>query len=174
MKRSIIWWIMLLLFLLEGGLLPWLIPSGLQSQIAPHLVLVVVILCGFFAGRHFAMIAGLLFGFLHDILYYGYMLGVYAFAAGLTGYGAGLFPNRHHWHVLHVLAATAVGLIFFDVVVYLLYSLFEINEETWTWLLLHRFLPSLAFNLLMALLLYVPIRTLLERARTKSKQVENG
>ncbi|GIQ70174.1 hypothetical protein XYCOK13_29980 [Xylanibacillus composti] len=174
MKRTAIWWIMLLLFLLEGGLMPWLIPPGLQSQISPHLVLIVVIFCGFFVGRHFALAAGLLFGFLHDIIYYGYMLGLYAFAAGLTGYGAGLFPNRSHWHVLHVLAATAGGLVFFDGVVYLMYTFFAIHEETWLWLLLHRILPSLAFNLLMALLLYVPIRTLLERSGTKSKQEESG
>ncbi len=174
MKRSMIWWIMLMLFLLEGSLLPWVIPGGLQSQIAPHLVLIAVIFCGFFVGRHYAMAAGLLFGFMHDILYYGYMLGIYAFAAGLTGYGAGLFPNRHHWNVMHVLAATAGGLIFFDAVVYLLYTFFVINEESWTWLLLHRFLPSLAFNLLMALLLYVPIRTLLERVGSTSKQEDNG
>lgn len=71
-KRKLILILLLfLLFILEGTLVPWLIPTAWQTRIAPHLVYVVILYFSVYENRHTGLILGLVFGMLHDIVFMG-------------------------------------------------------------------------------------------------------
>ncbi|GJM79272.1 hypothetical protein HMSSN139_17680 [Paenibacillus sp. HMSSN-139] len=68
-RKLILYLLMFLLFILEGTLVPWLVPSAWQSRIAPHLVYVVILYFSVYENRHSGLILGLVFGILHDIVF---------------------------------------------------------------------------------------------------------
>jgi rod shape-determining protein MreD len=161
-------WIVLILFvllLLEGTLVPWLIPSGWSTRIAPHFVLVTVLFAGVYMNRYYGLFLGLLFGMLHDVIYYGHMIGVYSFGTGLLGYLAGLAFQKKPANMVLMMLVTAVGLYAFDSLVFTIYWITKVIQITYEWALLHYILPSLFVNQLFALAVYVPIRKLLERKK---------
>ncbi|MDQ0878016.1 rod shape-determining protein MreD [Paenibacillus sp. V4I3] len=167
MTRHLLWLILLGLFILQGTLLIWLIPSAWQSSVnvTPHLTLVFILFIGLFHHRHTALIYGLLFGLLHDFNYYGSMLGVYSFGMGLTGYLAGLAQRRQPNLIFYNLLITGVGLLLFEFINYGINRLFKLIDIDLKFALTHYMLPSVLFNLLIALICYVPIRKLLEGKR---------
>lgn len=74
MQRYVISIFLFVLFLLEGTILEWIIPPVWQSKVlvAPHLVLVGVLLVALYKNRYQALAYGLAFGFLQDFIYYGH------------------------------------------------------------------------------------------------------
>ncbi len=165
MHRKIVWGVIFLLFLLEGSLLPWMIPSAWRGNVSvtPHLVLVAIIYVSIYLNRYSALIFGLFFGFLQDFVYYGHMIGVYAFSLGLTGYLCGLFFGRSHIHILPSMLLMAFGNLLYEAAVYGCYRLFNVINSPFEWAFTHQMLPSILFNLLLALLIYVPVRKLFEK-----------
>lgn len=145
----------------------WLIPSTWQSSVhvTPHFTLVFIMFIGLFHHRHSALIYGLLFGLLHDFNYYGAMLGVYSFGMGLTGYLAGLAQRRQPNLIFYNLLITGIGLLVFEFLNYGINRLFKLIDIDLQFALTHYMLPSVLFNLLFALICYVPIRKLLEGKR---------
>ena len=167
MTRHLLWLILLGLFILQGTLLVWLIPFSMAIlvYVTPHLTLVFILFIGLFHHRHTALIYGLLFGLLHDFNYYGSMLGVYSFGMGLTGYLAGLAQRRQPNLIFYNLLITGVGLLLFEFINYGINRLFKLIDIDLKFALTHYMLPSVLFNLLIALICYVPIRKLLEGKR---------
>jgi rod shape-determining protein MreD len=163
-KRNWLWLILTGLFILEGTLLQWMIPSIWQSKVyvAPHFILVIVLYIGLYVNRHTALLYGLIFGFLQDMLYYSPMLGPISFAMGLTGYLAGLTHRRLYSNILVSMLVIALGNLFFESIIYGLYRLFQITHLDLQWAFFHQMLPSMLINLLFALLVYVPVRKLFE------------
>ncbi|WNR45846.1 rod shape-determining protein MreD [Paenibacillus roseipurpureus] len=168
MNRHVIWLILFALFILQGTLIVWLLPAAWQSTVyvTPHLTLVFIMFIGLFHHRHAALIYGLIFGLLHDFIYYGAMLGVYSFGMGLVGYLAGLGQRRQPNLIFYNLLITSIGLLLFEFLNYGINRLFKLITIDLNWALTHYMLPSVLFNLLIALLCYVPIRKLLEGKRT--------
>jgi rod shape-determining protein MreD len=164
LRRNWLWLILLFLFILEGTLLQWIIPSVWQSKVyvAPHFILVIVIYIGLYVNRHSALVYGLIFGFMQDVIYYSPMLGPISFAMGLTGYLTGLMHRRLHTNIIVSMVVIAVGNLFFDCLMYGLYRLFLVTHLDIQWAFFHQMLPSMLINLLFALLVYVPIRNLFE------------
>lgn len=164
MRHKKLWIILAALFLLEGTLLPWLIPTSWQTRIHvnPHLVLVIILYIGLFIDRHMALAFGLVFGILHDFMYFSPMLGPVAFGMGLAGYLAGLMHGRLYSSIMVCMMVIGIGDLFFETVIFGLYRLFRITHLNFEWTFLHEMLPTMLINLMFALAVYVPIRKLFE------------
>ncbi|MBP1995917.1 rod shape-determining protein MreD [Paenibacillus eucommiae] len=166
MIRHLLWVMLFFVFILEGTIISWILPASWQTThlfIAPHFTLVLIIFIGLFVHRHTALIYGLIFGLLHDFIYYGNMLGIYSFAMGLVGYLAGLVQRRQPNLVFYNLLIIGLGQLLFEFINYGLNRLFSIMETDLQFAFFYYMLPSVLLNLLFALLVYVPLRKLLER-----------
>ncbi|NEW04496.1 rod shape-determining protein MreD [Paenibacillus sp. SYP-B3998] len=175
MKRHLLWLILLGLFVLQGTIVTWLIPSSWQAQVfvAPHFTLVFILFIGLFHHRHTALIYGLLFGLLQDFNYYSSILGIYSFGMGLSGYLAGLAQRRQPNLIFYNLLITSMGLFIFEFINYGINHLFKLIDIDFKFALTHYMLPSVLFNLLFALLCYVPMRKLLEGKTSASSGTED-
>jgi rod shape-determining protein MreD len=171
MARNLLWMLLLLIFLLQGTVMHWIIPSVWQTKvfIAPHFTLTVVLYIGLYVGRHMALAYGIAFGLLQDFIFYGHMLGVYSFGMGLTGYLVGLMERRIPGNLFYNLLLIGFGQFLFDAINYGLNRLFNITHEDFRTVLSYHMLPNVLFNLLFALIIYVPVRKLLERVAYGSK-----
>ncbi|AQR77604.1 rod shape-determining protein MreD [Paenibacillus larvae] len=163
-NRNLLWMILLGVMILEGSLVHWLIPSAWQKQVfvSPNILLIVIMYIGLYRHRHSALVHGIIFGLLHDLLYYGNMIGVYAFGFGLVGYLVGLVSRRKPPLMATSLLLIATGELLFELSNYGLNYLFNITHVDFRYVLTHIVLPSVLFNLLIALLLYIPMRKLFE------------
>ncbi|WP_281889052.1 rod shape-determining protein MreD [Paenibacillus sp. YYML68] len=161
-------------FLLETTMLPWITPLSWQSNIEvnPHLVLVLVLFIGLYVNRHIALMYGLIFGMLFDFIMYSPMLGPVSFAMGLSGYLAGLMQGRLYSSIVISMLVVGGGLLFYDATLFGIYRLFRVTHLTFEWAFLHRMLPSMLINLLLALAAYVPARRLLEGMPGKPAEPE--
>lgn len=171
MTRHLVWIILFGLLLLQSSVMPWLLPAAWQgaTRVDPHLMLTVVLYIGIHVGRHPALAYGIGFGLLHDFLFYGNMIGVYSFGMGLTGYLAGLTQRLARPSMLFNLVVVGIGQFLFDAINFALNRLFKTTADSFDYSLTHHMLPSLLFNVAIALLIYVPIRKLLERVATTGK-----
>lgn len=154
-----------LLFMMEGTVLKWIIPTVWQStvNVSTHFTLIVVLFIGLYTSRHWALAYGLGFGLLHDVVYYGpTMIGTYSFAMGVLGYISGLVSARSRPNIVYSMFVITSGNFLFEAIIYGLYRLFQITRDTPQWMFLHIMLPSVLINLLFALLVYVPLRKWLE------------
>ncbi|HEY0829305.1 MAG TPA: rod shape-determining protein MreD [Bacilli bacterium] len=171
MKRNLIWFL-ILLFLLEGTMIPWLIPEvwSTHVQVAPHFITVTILYMAIFMNRYYALVFGLIFGLLQDIIYFGHTVGLQSFSMGLTGYLIGLIFRSAHLSMFSALSAIFVGIFTYEGIVYALYRLFRIVEFSFSWALMQIVLPSLVINLLFALLIYIPARNYLEGIGNKRQE----
>lgn len=161
MRRYLIFLILLVMFLLEGTVVQWIIPTAWQTRVlvAPHLVLVVVLYVSLFKSRYQGLAYGIGFGLLQDFIYYGHALGVYSFSMGLVGYVFGLLFRFSARGIVISLMAAALGSFAYDSLVYGIYRVFlRVIPIDYQWTFLHQILPSMLLNALVALLLYMPIR----------------
>jgi rod shape-determining protein MreD len=171
MTRHLIWILLLVLLLLQGTVIPWILPVSWQgaTRVDPHLMLTVVLYLGLHVGRHTALAYGIGFGLLHDFLFYGNMIGVYSFGMGLAGYLAGLMQRFARPSLLFNLVVVGFGQFLFDVINLALNRLFKTTSMPFDYALMHQMLPSLLLNLAFALLIYVPVRKYLERIAAAGK-----
>lgn len=164
MLRTWITLILFGLFVLEGAVMPWLLPEmWLDSiMIRPHLVFVVILYISIYLNRHIALGFGLGFGLLQDFIYLGPMIGTHSFNFGLTSYLIGLIFQGVHIRLVSSLFFIAVGNFMFECIHYGLYRMFELISISFQYALLHQMIPSVLFNLLFALIIYVPFRKIVE------------
>lgn len=76
--RSVLVLLLFLLFILQGAVLPWLIPNSWEMRIVPNLVFIVLLFITVYHHRHMALMLGLSFGMLHDIIFYGRIIGAHS------------------------------------------------------------------------------------------------
>lgn len=175
MRYHLLFALVFVVFLLEGTIVKWLMPEIWQGNVtvASHFVLILVLFIGLYASRHMALLYGFGFGLLHDVVYYGPMLGTYTFTTALVGYLVGLATMRKASGIVSCLFLIGLGLTAFELIVYGIYRVFRITQTHLEWIFLHQMLPSVLFNLLFALLIYVPVRKYLEQlapvARTEEE-----
>lgn len=167
MQRYRIFFLLFALFLLEGTIIEWIIPPVWQSSVlvSPHLVLVGVLFVTIHKNRHYGLAFGLGFGFLQDFIYYGHALGVYSFSMGLVGYLLGLLFRTPLPGLFVYLLTVMIGSFMYDSLVYGIYRFFlGVVQVGYEWTFLHQVLPSLLFNVCVALLVYIPARKWLDDA----------
>lgn len=175
MRRYLIFLILFGLFLLEGTVVQWIIPPVWKSSVlvVPHLVLVAVLFTSLFKSRYQGLAYGLGFGMLQDFIYYGHALGVYSFSMGIVGYVFGLVFRSSARGIVISLMAAVLGSFAYDSLVYGIYRLFlGVITIDYQWTFLHEILPSMLFNALIALLLYMPMRKWLEAAEADREPEE--
>ncbi|WP_028611824.1 rod shape-determining protein MreD [Paenibacillus harenae] len=165
MNRIIL--LMLLLFIIEGAIMPWIIPAGFGSRIIPHFVFVAVVFAALYSGRHRALLLGVSFGMLQDVVYFGHLIGAHAFIMGLIGYFTGMLLERRRATLMMAVSIIGMACILYDTAIFFIYRVFRITSETYAWALLEHILPSLFLQLAFALACYVPARRLFE-AQTKA------
>lgn len=165
--------LMVFLFLIEGTVMPWIIPGDWKMRIVPHFVFVMVLFFGMLMNRYVAMTLGLIFGLLHDVIHYGHMIGVYSFSMGVCGYLVGKLFESRRLSIGGMMFVIVLGNWVFDTLVYGIYTLFLINHKPYDWALIHHIIPSLFLQLLFSLIIYVPVRRSFENLRSPSREDES-
>ncbi len=156
----ILW--VLFAIVLDGTVLQWFSPDiwGASLMIAPHLTLVVTAWWAAYHGPYQGMAAGILVGLLKDLIY-GFMLGPSAVAMGLVGLLVGGFSRLIQPGLLYFLLVAAIGDLFYQAVLLVVYRLFAPVTVAFDWVLIYRFLPTTLANVLFAMCLYPMMRRLL-------------
>lgn len=163
--------LMILLFIVEGTIMPWIIPAGYGERIITHFSFVMVIYSAMYSGRHHALLFGIGFGLLQDIVYFGHLIGAHAFAMGLIGYFTGVLLERKRATIMMALSMIGIACLLYDTMIFFIYKAFRITNETYAWAVLDHILPSLFIQLAFALAVYVPARRMFE-SLTKIKTDE--
>ncbi|RXZ84537.1 rod shape-determining protein MreD [Paenibacillaceae bacterium] len=158
MRLRYIVMIMLLLFIIEGTIMPWIIPSQMSGRMVPEFTLIFVLFAALYTGRHVALLLGIAFGLLQDIVFYGHMIGVHSFAMGLCGYLFGLLLGQKRIPMLTVLSLIGIGCLFYDTTIHAIYRIFRITHASYNWVLMNHIVPSLFLQLAFALAVYIPAR----------------
>jgi len=158
--------------ILENAVVPWLVPPAWSDRLLPHLTFVLTMFVAAFAGRHPAFLFGLGFGMLQDLLSYGELIGPYAFGMGLLGYLVGLLAEYRTFSVGVFAWVTVMAGVLLDSIVYFIYNLFRLTELSYAYALYWQAAPTALLQLLIALLIYVPVRRYL--AKTSSSQGEDS
>ncbi|QGQ95393.1 rod shape-determining protein MreD [Paenibacillus psychroresistens] len=174
MQRYFLPVILYVLFLIEGTVMPLITPAAWQSRIdlTSHFTFIVILFIAIYVSRHWALAYGLAFGMLHDIVYYGPMLGTYTFGFGLVGYLIGLLSYYSKANLLRSMLLIILGDFLLECLLYGIYRIFQITHISVHFALTYHILPSLLINLLFAILIYVPIRKLLENVGAAREREE--
>ncbi|MGZ9585132.1 rod shape-determining protein MreD [Paenibacillus marinisediminis] len=158
MNRNWMILFMFVLFLIEGTLLPIFIPDEWMGRIVPQFVFIIVLYHAVYKHRHTALLMGLGFGFLQDVVYYGHMIGPHAFSMGLLGYLIGLLFNTRNVSMGTMMVISIMGSFAYQSILFGIYSLFNLHQYTFQYALMEYMLPSLLIQLLFAMVVYVPMR----------------
>ncbi len=161
-RKYILILLLFVLFILEGTIVPWLIPGPWHARIVPHLVYICLLFVSVYDHRHAGMVMGLIFGLLHDVVYYGALIGAYSFAMGLSCYLMGLLSRSQRAPMPLMMIIVIFGSLLFDSILFGTYSLFELTHRPYTWALQNHIIPNLFVQFLFALAIYVPLRKQLE------------
>lgn len=160
MNRIVV--IMLLVFVVEGAIMPWVIPDGYGGRVIPHFNFVIVIYSALYGNRHQSLLLGAGFGLLQDIVYYGHLIGGHLFIMGLIGYYTGVLLERKRVTVLMAITVIGFACILYDTSLFFIYKVFRITDAHYAWALLNHILPSLFLQLAFALVFYNSIRRMFE------------
>ncbi|WP_042199645.1 rod shape-determining protein MreD [Paenibacillus camerounensis] len=174
MRRSVLVLLLFLLFIVQGTLLPWLLPDVWQMRIIPNLVFIVILFVTIYHHRHTALILGLSFGILHDVVFYGRILGAHSFAMGLSAYLIGLIFQIPRAPLPLMMSVVLLGSLLEDSILFSIYSVFNLNREPYNWALLNYMLPTMLFHFAIGLLLYIPVRRQLELIKKETRDEETA
>jgi rod shape-determining protein MreD len=172
MRRSVLILLLFLVFILEGTVLPWLIPDAWQLRIIPDLVFIILLFVTIYHHRHTALVLGLSFGMLHDIVFYGRILGAHSFAMGLSAYLIGLIFQTPRAPLPLMMTVVLLGSLLQNSVLFGIYSVFKLNQQPYNWALLDYMLPTMLFHFAMALILYIPLRRQLAILKNEIRKEE--
>lgn len=161
-RKLILILLMFLLFIVEGAIIPWLIPSAWQTRIIPHLVYIVILFFSIYENRHTGLVLGLCFGLLQDVVYYGSMIGTYSFAMGFSCYLLGLLWRSRQASLPLMMIIVLIGSMLLDSIIFGTYSLFGLVHEPYSWALMNHMIPNVFVQFVFALIIYVPLRRQLE------------
>ncbi len=174
MKSRYIGFFLLLVFLLEGTLLYWLLPPEWQLglAIAPRFTLVLMMIYAMNRNRHIGLAFALTFGLIHDIAYASPMIGVHSLSMAIAVYLTGSIGARVKLNMAISFLLIAFALLCHDLIVFSLYRLFQVELAPYSAMFSRQLAPTLLFNLLFAVLVYVPVRKLLEK-KTAPREEES-
>ncbi|MCQ4088171.1 rod shape-determining protein MreD [Saccharibacillus sp. JS10] len=172
-RKQILVLLLFVLFLIEGSVLPWFLPKAWIPHLMPNLVFVCVLFVAVYRHRYAGMVLGAVFGMLHDVVYYGAMLGPYSFTMGFTAYVLGLIFQLPKAPLPVMLTVVMLGSFILDNMLFGIYTVFNFNEQTYDWALIQYMIPDLLFRLTFALIIYVPIRRQFDKMPLRVKKKDN-
>ncbi|QWU15089.1 rod shape-determining protein MreD [Paenibacillus sophorae] len=171
-RRPTLILLLFLLFILQGAVLPWVIPDSLEMRIVPNLVFIVILFVTVYHHRHTALVLGLSFGMLHDIVFYGRIIGAHSFAMGVSAYLIGLIFQTPRAPLPLMMTIVLLGSWLEDSILFGIYSIFKLNRDPYNWALLNYMLPTMLIHFVLALLLYIPVRRQLEKLENRTRKEE--
>jgi len=174
MPRVILTVSLLVLFLLEGTVASFFSPSawGMSMTTVPRFALVGTILCSLFLGRREGLFYGMMVGLMHDIQL-GQVIGVYTLTMMVAGYFAGLISLLFHRSLAVVISTVLLVLFGHEWLLYSVFRLFYTSSVDVQWFLNQRILPTVAANMLFAVLVYAPYYAMCEKVLdTRERQLE--
>jgi len=147
--------------LLEGSVLVFF----MADRVLPDLILVIVICLGFILGEQRGALVGLVAGLLQDIVL-GSVLGFFALAKMLLGYGAGLLGRDLYQDQLFAPALlVGLGTLTHETILLFLVNRFIGSEISVGWSVGSSFLLKTLYNMVLALLCYPLIYRLCSKSR---------
>ncbi len=161
-RRIVLLLLLFLVFVWEGTIVPWLIPDAMHGRLIPHLTYILILFVSIYYHRHTALVLGLIFGLLHDVVFYGDMIGAYAFAMGLSAYVLGLLFQSPKAPYPLMMTVVLIGSLLLDHLLYGIYLVFGLTREPYAWALGHYMFPNLLLHFVFALIICVPVRRQLE------------
>lgn len=175
-RKFILISLLFLLFIIEGTIIPWLIPGAWQTRVVPHLTYIAILFYAVYDNRHSALILGLTFGLLQDVVYYGALIGAYSFAMGFSCYILGLIfrSQRGRASMPLMMIVVMLGSLLLDTILFGTYSLFELTHQPLTWALMNHIIPTLFVHFAFALIIYVPLRRQLEIITKRRSSEDNA
>ncbi|WP_440112023.1 rod shape-determining protein MreD [Paenibacillus sp. QZ-Y1] len=173
-RKQVLFLLLCVLFIAEGTILPLLIPSAWQMRISANLVYIVILFIAVYHHRHTALVLGIFLGLLHDVVFYGQMIGPYGFSMGLSAYMMGLIFQAPRAPLPVMVSVVILGSLLNDTVLFFLYKLFRLNHVTFDWALLEYMIPNLFIHFVFALMIYVPLRKQLERIGKRRSKTEEA
>jgi rod shape-determining protein MreD len=156
--------VMFLFFVIESTLVPWLIPSSLAGRLYPHFTFVFVLYIALYGTRHKALMLGLLFGLLQDVVFYGNLLGLHSFAMGLIGYVTGLLAEKRKVTMMSALFTITLCCIVYEIIIFAVYRVFWFTRESFGYAMVNHMMLSTFLQLGFALAVYVPARRWVQSA----------
>ncbi|MDP5272729.1 rod shape-determining protein MreD [Chengkuizengella axinellae] len=170
MLRTWICIILFILFLIEGALTPWLPLKWNEGlHITPHFTFIIILYTCFYVQRSFAIIIAFLIGFFYDIIYSNQLFGLYAFCLGFIVYFISYMIKRSYLGFFTFTLVATLSLFLLDSMIYGIYYLFKLTEQSYIWVIAHQVLPSLFVNVLFSMMLYLPFRSLVVHISFKQK-----
>ena len=159
-----------ILFVIEGTVVQVFSPDrwGIHILMIPRFVVVLLIFAALFLGRFQGLIMGLFFGLMYDIVY-GSVIGIYAFSMGLVGYFSGLTFRVFQQNLFLILLTVMISLVFHEGIVYGLLYLIRFIEMDIQYFTMHRLIPILILNMIFALLVSYPVRSILLQMKEEEK-----
>ena len=158
MKRLLLPLILFLFVVLEGVALE-LLPSNLvvgNLLIIPHWVLVFLVFLAIFydyENTYYAVLYGLIFGLLIDVVYTG-VLGVYMFSYAFVIYIIHGLKRMLHGNIYVTLILGFAGVASVDILIEFIYTMVGLTEAPWIDYFTHRLLPTVILNLVFLVILY--------------------
>ena len=176
MRTRYLFVLLLLLFLIEGTLMYWLMPEAWRSslRLSYHFVFVGIVLLSMFRNRYLGLAFGLLFGFMQELVYANPMLGPHAFCMAMFGYLAGRVASWMNMSVAKTFIIIVVSIVLYDVTIAGIYRLFQIIYLPAEAMVTEYLLPTLLFNLLFAIAVYVPARKWMTPRKEKREEKSLG
>lgn len=169
-RKQVLVLLLFLLFILQGAIVPWLLPSSWQNVIMPNLVFIVLLFVSVYHHRHTALVLGIIFGLLHDVVYYGDMIGTYSLVMGFSTYIMGFIFRAPRAPMPLMMTVVILGSLLFDSMIFAIYRVFSLTQVSYDWNLLHHVLPDLVVHFVFGLIIYVPLRKQLEKIARREKK----
>lgn len=149
-----------------------LIPTetfGIDRIFVPRFIIILIMLIAFFYDRNKAVLFGIIFGMLFDIVYTD-MLGIYMFSFPFVAYLISHSMKVLHSNIFVILIVSLMGLGMLETLVYGLYQLVDVVNLDWYEFLYNRLLPTLVLNGVFLIVVYYPMRRFLDKLEKLSNK----
>lgn len=132
---------------------------GGSFQLIPRFAMVLILFIAFFLNRSTALVYGLIFGLLSDVVYSD-LVGVYFFSMAFTAYLMASISSIFRPNLFSVFFLGLLGVVLLEFQAYGLYTIVGYTEAPMHQFLYDRLLPSLVLNGVFIILIYFPLRRL--------------
>lgn len=132
---------------------------GTPYVFVPRFTMVLILFIAVFLKRSTALLYGLIFGLMTDIVYSD-IIGVYFFSMAFTGYMIGSFAPLFRKGWASILSLGLLGIVLLEFQVYGLYTIIGIADVPLHPFLYTRLFPTLVLNAVFIVLMYSPMRKL--------------
>ncbi|PWA10710.1 rod shape-determining protein MreD [Pueribacillus theae] len=164
MKRIFLPLLLFFFFVFEGTVMQVVAPENYGSELVlvPRFTMVIIVLVAIYHSIPKAVVYAIVTGLLYDIIYTD-LVGVYMFSMAITAYIVGQSAKIIHVNVIVGLLLTMIAIAILDFQVYGLYTLVGIVQLPIKLFLYERLFPSLILNSGFFILMFFPIRKLIDK-----------